>query len=108
MESISYIRAYEAWEIVGDWYTAKHRTMTPAVRKRFEFASTITKEMVEKATKTRNEFRENLRALLGENTILIMPTTPSCSLKRTATHEDWNNYRNHSGRLACLSPLSGR
>jgi amidase len=39
--------------------------------------------------------------------MITFPTAPSCSLLRTSTHEEWNDFRNRAGKLLGLSPLSG-
>lgn len=81
--------------------------MLPSILKRFLYASTITEESAETERHKLAKVQEEFKNLLGNNKIIVLPTAPSCSLLRTSTHEEWNDFRNRAGKLLGLSPLSG-
>lgn len=100
------LQAYEAWAVHGD-FVANAGNVDPAVRQRFEFGATLGCEVATAETQTRNAFREELAALLGDDGILVMPTMPGAAPFKDAGGEALLDYRERALRLLCLSGLSG-
>ena len=79
----------------------------PPVKSRFIRASSITKEQNQQDVQNRELIKQELFSLLTGNKIMVLPTTPSCSLLRTASHDEWDQFRDKAGKLFSLSCLSG-
>ncbi len=101
------LQAYEAWAAHGGWILQKDRGLGPGVRERFEFGSTLSREDAAAETRRRNAFRAELAGLLGDDSVLVMPTVPGAAPLKTSSHEDLQAYRERALRLLCLSGLSG-
>ncbi|NMG40301.1 amidase [Chelativorans sp. ZYF759] len=101
------IQAYEAWAVHGPFLTGGDRQLGPGVKERFEFGATLGCETAAAETKKRQAFREELRALLGDDGFLVLPTVPSAAPLRSASFETIQDYRERALRLLCLSGLSG-
>jgi amidase len=79
----------------------------PGVADRFEFSKAITDAQVAEAQVVRAAFRERFSALLGSDTVLILPTMPDIAPLLSESDDALNDYRNNALNLLCLSVLSG-
>lgn len=101
------MQAYEAWQANGAWITANNPVFGPGVRERFEWASRVTAEDYEAAAQRRRHVRERLTSLLGDDTVLAIPTTPSIAPLRDLPGDELESYRNRALSMLCSSGLSG-
>ena len=101
------LQAYEAWAVHGEWLSLKDRHLGPGVRERFDFGATVGCETAAAETQRRSAFRDELGALLGEDTFILMPTVPGAAPLKDAGFDDLQAYRERALRLLCLSGLSG-
>ena len=101
------MQAYEAWQANGAWITANNPVFGPGVRERFEWASRVTAEDYAAAGQRRSHVRERLAGLLGDDTVLAIPTTPSIAPLRNLPSDDLESYRNRALSMLCSSGLSG-
>ena len=101
------MQAYEAWQANGAWITANNPVFGPGVRERFEWASRVTAEDYAAAAQRRSHVRERLYGLLGDDTVLAIPTTPSIAPLRNLPSDDLESYRNRALSMLCSSGLSG-
>jgi amidase len=104
---VTHIRSYEQWSLHGSWYSAKPRSITPQVRERYEYAKTVTKATHDEYTKNRNEFREELRTLLGDSKLLVLPSTPSVAPYSDVSPQYMQNYRARAVKALNIASLSG-
>ncbi|MBF9235216.1 amidase [Microvirga alba] len=105
--ALRYIQSREAWVVDGPMIERFHPPLGPSVADRFAFAQTVTSRQVAEAQTIRNAFRERLSALLGADSVLVLPTMPDVAPLLTDSEEALNDYRNKALNLLCLSVLSG-
>lgn len=101
------LQSFEAWQAHGAWLSAKDRNLSVGVKDRFDLARTITARTARSETLHRNDFRDELAGLLGDDGILVLPTVPSCAPRADEPHETLQVYRERALRLLCWSGLSG-
>lgn len=101
------MQAYEAWQAHGDWIRANDPVFGPGVRERFEWASHVTAEEYEAAGQRRALVRERLLSLLGDDTVLAIPTTPGIAPLRGLGGEELDSYRNRALSMLCSAGLAG-
>lgn len=70
------VQAVESWRAFGDFLQGAPR-VTPAVRARFEAGKAVTPAMEATARETLAGIATHLRALLGDDAVLALPTTPT-------------------------------
>lgn len=101
------IQAREAWDIHGDWIIERPRNLGPGVDERFGFGRTVDPRKLRTEQVRRYTFRAEMVELLGNDTVLVMPTVPSAAPFKSASPDDLKDYREAALRLLCLSGLSG-
>ncbi len=101
------IQAREAWANHGDWISAHPGSLGKGVEDRFRFGTTIDDQALVEAHAVRAAFRDELRDLLGDDGILVLPTVPGAAPLKADTAENLLGYRERALRLLCLSGLSG-
>lgn len=101
------MQAYEAWQAHGDWIHANEPVFGPGVRERFEWASHVTAEEYASAGQRRAQVRERLLGLLGDDTVLAIPTTPGIAPLRGLGGEELDSYRNRALSMLCSAGLAG-
>lgn len=101
------LQAYEAWAVHGPWISMKERGLGPGVKERFEYGASLDCGVAAAETPSRLAFARALKALLGRDGVLVMPTVPGAAPLKSASFEDLQAYRERALRLLCLSGLSG-
>ena len=105
--AMRYIQSREAWTVDGPMIERYGPPLGPGVADRFEFAKAVTDAQVAEALGIRGAFRARFSALLGHDTVLILPTMPDVAPLLIESDEALNDYRNRALNLLCLSVLSG-
>jgi len=101
------MQAFEAWRDHGEWIRANNPVFGPGVKERFEWASHVSVEEYEAAAQRRRHVRDRMIQLLGDDTVLAIPTTPSIAPLRDLASEDLESYRNRALSMLCAAGLSG-
>lgn len=102
-----HLQAYEAWQVHGDWISSGDRKLGPGVADRFAFGASIEAATAQADTASRDAFRAELTALLGDDDFLVLPTVPGAAPLKDAPAADLQAYRERALHLLCLSGLSG-
>jgi amidase len=102
-----YIQGREAWQTDGGFIERYHPPLGPGVRERFEWAKGVTDEQVVVARAYRRELTESLRALLGHDGVLMMPTMPDVAPLISQDAGSLEDYRNRAIRMLSISGMSG-
>lgn len=97
----------EIWEALGPWIAEAGPSFGPGVRERFEVASKITQEQWTAAKASRAEIADTLNAMLGGNTVIVLPTSPSPAPKVDAGEQELESFRLRSLQLLCSAGLGG-
>ncbi len=102
-----HIQGREAWEAHGAFIEHYNPPLGPGVAERFAFGREVTDNLVAEATNVRGRFRTHLATLLGDATVLVLPTVPDVAPLLSLSETSLDEFRNRALRLLCLSGLSG-
>ena len=101
------IQAGEAWSTHKQWIRAAKPHFGTAIDHRFLNASLVTDDEVQEARNVLSRFRTDLRTFLGEDGVLVLPSTsgPAPLVGEDETRVD--HVRQRTMRLTCLAGLAG-
>ncbi|AXS42177.1 amidase [Breoghania sp. L-A4] len=100
-------QGFEVWRDLGDWVTGNAPDFGPGVAERFAMAGRITAQAFESATKARRAIRENMDALMGPATVMIVPTVHGPAPLLDASADDQEAYRKAAMSVLCIGGLNG-
>lgn len=106
-EAFRHLQGLEIWEIHGEWIKQEKPEFGEDIASRFDWASTLDKEIREKYNNVRKRLRQQMQALLGKNGVLIMPTAPGPAPLRNAVGEALNQTRMQTLEMTCIAGLAG-
>lgn len=101
------IQAHDAWEAQGAWISANNPVFGPGVRERFDWASRVTSEEYEAANAKRAGIRARMLELLGDDTVLAIPTVPGIAPLLNLDAEPLESFRNRALSMLCPAGLAG-
>lgn len=102
-----YIQGREAWMTDGAFITRYAPVLGPGVKERFAWSSQVTDAQFAQGQDFRARFRAQLRTLLGDDGVLVMPSMPDIAPLRTADEGSLEDYRNQATQMLCIAGLSG-
>ncbi len=100
-------QAYEAWRALGPWIEKAKPDLGADVKDRFDFGRSVTDFEFKRETILRHDITMQLEALLGDDGVLVLPTSPSCAPLKSSTDDELGAFREQALKLLCLSGLSG-
>ncbi|GEB77275.1 amidase [Sporolactobacillus inulinus] len=107
-ETFRVLQGYEAWQSHGLWIEQNHPHFARDVGGRFEAASKMKKDKAyQQAAATKQQFTEKIRAFLGSDGLLIIPTTYGPAPKRGSGAEESDKVRARTMQLTCIAGVSG-
>lgn len=83
-ETYRVVQGGEAWAIHGPWIRSVHPSFAPPIAARFEDASRITAEQVERAREVRSALAARVEKLLAPGRALVVPSAPTVALPKDA------------------------
>jgi amidase len=98
------VQGREVWQVHGEWIVRTRPTFAPAIRERFQWASTISREDALAASARREEIAQQLDTLL-DGAVLCMPTVPFVAPARKAATAEQD--RTAAISLLCVASLAG-
>jgi amidase len=101
------LQAAEAWASVGDWITTEKPVFGAGVAQRFEIARQVTHEQKQAAQNFSKDIRARLDALLGENGVIVLPTTPFRAPRLDDSEDQLDVKRYQMMRLFILASYCG-
>ena len=102
-----HMHAREAWETHGPFIERYNPPLGPGVAERFAFGKDVTDTLVAQARVVRVRFQRHLVGLLGEGSVLVLPTLPDAAPPLSMAETAQEDYRNRAVRLLCLASLAG-
>jgi len=107
MRAFRILQASEIWRTHGAWIERVKPRFGPGIAERFAWASTIDDAASAEKSAKRSVIRERLGELLGDESILVLPTTPGPAPRRGAGGEALERLRNRTLQLCCIAGLAG-
>jgi amidase len=99
--------AHETWQVHGKWISAHSASLSAPVAERFAFARSVTTDVATKARRKCQEFGSRVRALVGVDTVICIPTAPGPAPKLDAKGQTIEEFRQRTQRLTSIAGLSG-
>ena len=101
------LQSYEAWQMHGEWIQKERPEFAPAIKDRFDFASTVTLADYNAALPIREQALELLNRIIKDDSYLVLPATWDrppliADLPETILEHRIRNYR-----LSCLGTICG-
>ena len=101
------LQAFEAWQAHGEWIREAQPGFGTAIGERFAWASTVTAAQYETARSACQEARAYLDDILGDDRVLLWPTTPCIALPPRLDAEALEPIRQRILPLTCVATLGG-
>jgi amidase len=106
MDVFRVVQAREAWNCHGDWIQTEGGAVDKGVYDRFLMGSRITGVAFEAAAAKREEIAAAMDAVLTNETILIVPTTPDIAPLKKSTPSFFAEFRNQALSILCIAGLA--
>jgi amidase len=100
-------QAAEIWQVHGAWVRAANPSFGPGVKQRFEMAAAITAEEAAAAKAKRTEIAARLTDMLGDDGVIIAPTSPGAAPLKSADDSSLDSYRMAALELLCPAGIAG-
>jgi amidase len=96
----------EAWAAHGEWIKRVKPQFGPAIKGRFEWASTVDAKDVARARARREEITRRMDELLRDNAVLALPSAPGSALPRNSPPEVVDGLRARALPMLCIAGLA--
>ncbi len=90
----------------GDWIDAHNPSFGPGIAERFRWTRSIDPAEVERTRPRREAVRRHMRALLGDDAVLCLPTGPGIAPKRATPAAELEVFRSRALALLCIAGLA--
>lgn len=102
-----HIQASEVFAVHGAWLDRTQAPLGPAIAGRFAFARTVTAEQLREGRIVREAFTVAMRALLGDDGLLIAPVMPGPAPLLAASEEALDSYRHAAMAYLQVAGMAG-
>jgi amidase len=99
--------AFEGWNAHGDWISQQAPEFAPAIAGRWAAAARISAEQAATARLEAAVIRQQVRQLLGEDGIAILPSAASVAPLRSAADAVIEETRLRTMQISCIAGLAG-
>jgi amidase len=100
------LQGAEIWEQHGAWVTRVQPQLGPGVKQRMEWASTLRAEDAAAAKRARELIARRMDSLLGEHTVMMLPTVPDIAPLRESPPASTEDFRGRALSLLCIAGLA--
>jgi amidase len=107
MNDFRVIQGAEIWTTHRDWIASLSPDFGAGIKERFVWASTITQAAAAEASARRVGIRARLDALLADNRVLAIPTTPGVAPPVDMPVAELERWRNRALGLMCIGGHAG-
>jgi amidase len=101
------LQGLEIWKTHGEWISEVRPSFGPDIAARFEWASKLKEEERPSEQKLREVIRTRMIEMIGEDGVLIIPTTPGIAPLCNLSGEEIEKRRSQTMQLSCIAGLSG-
>ncbi len=106
-ECFRVVQAFETWQTFGGWISTHRPTLGPGVDERMAYASTVSREVADRARQLGTTVRARLRELLQPGTVVILPSAAGPAPVLTAPAGVVQEFRTRSMLLTCTAGIGG-
>ena len=106
-EVFRHLQGAEVWATHGAWITQVQPALGPGVRERFLWAAQLKEVDMAPLRAQRRAIAAHLDALLGTDTVLIIPSAPGIAPRRESPAAELDEFRLRALNLLCLAGLAG-
>jgi amidase len=99
--------AFEGWQVHGAWITQQQPRFAPAIQARWQAASRVTAEAAAAAHAKAASVRAQVRGLLGDDGIAVLPSAASLAPRRDAPPDAVDAVRLRTLAITSIAGLSG-
>jgi amidase len=107
MNAFRNLQGLEIWRAHGQWIQTVNPTFGPGIADRFAWASTLREENSQVFYELRKEVRKNISDLLGEDSLLIIPTAPGSAPPLNQSGDEMEKRRTRTLQLSSIAGLAG-
>jgi amidase len=97
----------EVWKNKGPWIERANPSFGPEIARNFAVAARTTEAEALGMRPAREKIVARLGEVLGENTLLALPTAPGAAPLRTCSYEELDKLRDRTQALTCIAGLGG-
>lgn len=101
------LQGREAWEAHREWLERMHPRLGSATAAKFEIGAAITDAETEQAHAARMDVRRRLYDLLGDDTVLLLPSAPTVAPRLDASDDETAALRTRTLALTAIAGLTG-
>jgi amidase len=101
------IQGFEAWRAHGGWIESRRPNLSPAVRGRFEAARQVSRDQYEAAKEARIGVRRRAAEIIGNDTVIVLPSMPSIGVMANADESELEKFRARALSMLCIASLTG-
>jgi amidase len=106
-ETFKITQAEENLAGFGEWIRVSGAVLSPDIQGRYESFQGLTLGETLTARVERAAIRERLHALLGDGSVLIVPSAPGAAPRRESTWEQLDEWRERALGLLCPAGMGG-
>ena len=106
MQFFRVLQGAEIWANHGAWIREVQPAFGPGIRERFEWTATIPQAAGDRAKEKREQVVTRMEALLGEDTVLCLPTAPGIAPLRNTPADELEAFRAQALSLLCIAGLA--
>lgn len=99
--------AFEGWQVHGAWITQAQPTFAPAIASRWQAASQVSAEAAATARAAQAQIRAQVRELLGNDGLMLLPSAASLAPLRDADPAAVDAVRLRTMAITCIAGLCG-
>jgi amidase len=106
MDYFRFLQGAEAWAAHGAWITREKPALGPGVKERFAWAPTVAPADITRAGTRREEIARRMAEMLGERTVLALPSAPDIALLRNSPPKVLDELRARALPILCIAGLA--
>ena len=100
-------QGHEIWQVHGDWISKTEPTFGGGVGDRFAMAKSITEDEFLWAKAERQKIADHLLALFGNETVMVLPTSPGPAPMRDSNQMAQEDFRARALEMLCPAGHAG-
>jgi len=101
------VQGREVWRTHGAWIESVKPRFGPGVAERFAWTKTLDAHVEKLAQRIRDHAREALADMLGDDTVIMLPTAPGPAPRLNMEEAMLSDWRARALQLTCIAGLAG-